>query len=226
MALADLQALIDAALRDEAHAIPPADRDQALELAVSRYSLDRPRRLIAELIGDGTATLDLPDGWDAEQSRAMAVEDPPGAVPAVFRDDFTLRQTPDGQRLDLGRALATGAAVWLHFSAPHQCDITADTIPRADREPVSSYAASLLLDGLAVRETAAGSPTIGADSVDHGSRGREYAARARTLRERYFHALGLSESRASAAGEVVNLDLANSQGQPRLFRREVGGTRD
>jgi hypothetical protein len=75
----------------------------------------------------------------------------------------------------------------------------------------------VLLEQLASYFSGASDSTIQADSVDRRSKGAEFAARARVMRQRYFDELGLDPKRSVAAGTVVDLDMTDSQGRDRLL---------
>jgi hypothetical protein len=109
-----------------------------------------------------------------------------------------------------------GEMVRATYTIAHVLDAAEDTVPVGDQEPVASYAAAMLLDMLASLYSGDSDSTIQADSVNHQSKAGEFAARARTLRKRYFDDLGIDQKRNQAAGVVVNLDMASSLGRDRL----------
>jgi hypothetical protein len=99
------------------------------------------------------------------------------------------------------------------YTVRHQLDGSADTVPDQDREAVACWAAALLLDQLAAKFSGDRLSTIPADSVDHQSKGRDYAARAAALRKRYTAALGVNPDRLAPAGVVVATRPKNSLGE-------------
>ena len=102
------------------------------------------------------------------------------------------------------------------YTARQLLDIANDTIPAADREAVSSWAAALLLDQLASLFSGDSDSTIQADSVDPNSKAREYAARAKAARKRYFDELGIDPKKTVPASATVDLDLPSSRNRDRL----------
>ena len=218
MALADFQTLVDGMVRDDETRITTDDRDAAIALAVSRYSGDRPRRLVVDLVADGGHMLDLPAEWQEGFSEIASLEYPIGRrppaelSPAVWR----LYEDPDGLSIMLADSLAAGAEVRCTLTVAHQLDALTDTIPALHREPVAAYAASVLLDQLASATANNTDSTISADSVDRRSQSQEYAARAKAHRQRYLDALGVPAKKNTAHGVVVDLDLYDSRGQDRL----------
>lgn len=219
MALADYQTLVTALIRDDTGRIANADRDEAIARAVARYSKDRPREKIEDLAAPGGNRLTLPVGWQADFSTLLAIEYPIGQTPAVVieQDRYGIYSTPTGDEIKILDAINAADQVRMTYTIRHQVDGANDTIRADDREPVCAYAASLALDQLAAWFTGSSDSTIQADSVDRRSKGADYAARAKTLRGRYFDELGIDVKRSVAAGAVVNLNATDSLGNDRLL---------
>lgn len=218
MALADHESLVDNLVRDGGGTIAAADRDEAIARAADRYSTDRPRVKVEDVVAAGGNYLDLPASWEVDFSRILEIETPPDQIPPelVEQDSWSIYSTPAGDKILLQDGLTAGANVRLRYTIAHQVDIAADTVPSRDREAVACWAAALLLDQLASKYSGDIESTIQADSVDHQSKGRDYAARANALRKRYFDALGIDPKRTVAAGAIVDLDRTDSLGGDRL----------
>ncbi|MCB1908813.1 MAG: hypothetical protein KDH15_15715 [Rhodocyclaceae bacterium] len=228
MSINELRDLTDDKLRDAAGRITPESRERALGLAVARYSTDRPRELVADVVSAGGQELPLPAGWVAGVSGLRAVELLPEQVPPALLpiSRCLVYRRPAGEAIILDRVLTAGDAVRLTFTAPHVLDDTTDTIPEADRGAVACYAAAELADQLAAASADDVAPTIAADSADQGHAAREWAATARRLRARYFAALGIAthqggaeRTRTKPAGVVVDVDLSDSRDRGWLGRR-------
>lgn len=217
MAIQDLQTLVGQMARVDG--ILSSDRDDAIAVAVARYSKDRPRLTVEDVSAVGSL-LPLPAGWVAGVSGLVELEypvdrDPPSVIPAV---DARLDVTPSGQRVRLANALPAGAVVRIRFTAPHTVDGVTDTIPPIDREAVAAYAAAHLLDGLAVEKSGDSDTSISAANVSRATPAQEYAARAKDLRRRYLTGLSIDPDRQIPAGVVVTLPAStDSLGRPRLF---------
>lgn len=214
MALADYQSLVDNLVRDDSGEIAVADRDQAIDLAVTRYSTDRPRTAAEAVTSAGGSILDLPAGWESDFSRLTAVKIPSGDEETPIGAE--VEQVLAGLRIRLESGLAAGADAHVYFTIAHALDAGQDTIPLTDRQAVSEWAAALLLEQLASLYSGNRQPTINADSVDWQSKGRDYAARAKRLREGYLNHLGIDPKRTVPAGAVVDFDQADSLGRDRL----------
>jgi len=203
--------LINGMAPDEAGRLTIADREQALALAVIRYSTDRPVMEAADVVTEDGYTVPLPEGWDTEYSRVSALE-LPGSVPPLMlaRDVWTAHRIPGQDVLLLVSPQTNGQTLRVHFTLPHVLDEDRDTIPATDREAVAHWAAGLLLDALAGKYAGDKQSTIQSDSVDHAAKMPNYKALADAQRQAYWNHLGIDPKRTVAAGVVVSV------GQPRL----------
>ncbi|MEJ1353094.1 MAG: hypothetical protein RPU13_13875 [Candidatus Sedimenticola sp. (ex Thyasira tokunagai)] len=217
--LSDFQNLVNDLVRDDSDTVTPGDVDQAIGLAVSRYSKDRPYIQVEDVSAEGPHTLTLPTAWVPGFSEIQELEFPIGNFPASYINDSLLYQSPDGEEIRVADSLTVGVQVRVNFSVFHTLTDIADTVPLGDREALASYAAAALCDQLSSHYANSSDSTIQADSVDHASKSREWAGRARALRKRYFDELGVDDRRNAAAGVVVDLDMQNSQGGDRLFHK-------
>ncbi|GAB3451578.1 hypothetical protein [Insolitispirillum peregrinum] len=215
MARADHLALIAGMSRIDGSSLDEADREAALDIAVVRYSKDRPRALVADLVSPGGVFLPLPAGWVVGMSSMISVETPIDMDPPVI-SAASVEEVPAGWRLRLAVPMATGEMIRLRWTVPHVVDDTTDTLPVADREAVAAYAAAHLLEAMAAARSADCDSSIGAANVGWQSAASEYAKRAKDLRGRYFVALGLDSDRVVPAGTVVSVTRPDSLGAGRL----------
>ena len=217
MAFVDFQTLVGGLVRDESGAVSENERDQAINLAVVRYSTDRPRSAIEAIIGTGNL-LDLPEGWALNFSSLQAIWLPSdsGRVPLEGRLENTLA----GLRIRLAENLAAGTEVHVEYSILHEVADLVDTVPARDREAVASWAAQLLLEQLSSLYSGHREPTIQGDTTDWQSKGRDYAARAKRLRENYLNHLGIDPKRTVPCGAIVNFDLRDQLGGDRIVHKQ------
>lgn len=97
--------------------------DVGIRPALARYSTDRPRVAVAELVGTGSPYLDLPTEWVAGFSRLEAVEFPARENPPAYLDDHsyrTVRKVSDVavEQILLGATPVATQFVRLTFTAP------------------------------------------------------------------------------------------------------------
>lgn len=217
--LVDYQTLVTELVRDDAGKIAIAERDRAIAAAVLRYSSDKPKMMVQDVTPESSQVLPLPAAWEADFSTLLDLEHPIGNIPPTFlkHDRYGLYDAPAGTKITLLDGVTVSAnSVRSSFTIKRVVDAGTDTIPVQHREPVCCYAAASLCDQLAAFYSNSQDSSIQADSVDQRSRAQEYSARARTLRKRYFDELGIDDKKGAAAGVVVNLDQADSQGEDRL----------
>ena len=220
MQLADFQALTDRLVRAPVNKVTTADRDQAVSLAITRYSADRPHVTTEDVLATGSNLLALPLHWEPD-STLIGIESPPGEWPPAMwsAGDFGLLKTPAGDKIGLRSALNAGEVVRVHFSVAHTVDAISSTIPPAHLEAVCSWAAAILCDQIAGTYASNSAPTIQADSADTSNPAREWRGRATGFRARYAAQLGVQgitgsssdKPVTSAAGTVVEFDLADSR---------------
>lgn len=232
MALLDIQNLVADIARDVAARVSTEQRDRAIGIAVRRLSIDKPRVLVEDLVGSDSQALALPAEWVSGESVISWLEYPAGALPPVevSSADYRLTMTPIGDALVLSFAVPATAAVRMVWTGPHTLDDSTDTIPTHQHEAVACYAAAWMCDQLSAEFSANTDPTIAADSVDQSNPARNYAARAKTYRARYYELLGLvgyGVSGGGAGGKPLVPPAAATQsvtpvasdGRPTLFKR-------
>ncbi|MEQ8605180.1 MAG: hypothetical protein RIB45_17850 [Marivibrio sp.] len=214
--LSDFQAIVDDLVRDESAEITADSRERAIALAVTRYSTDRPRAAIEEVTAVAGEMQDLPPGWDAQFSAIAEVKRTGGdKIPAAV--ELTL----GGEKIRLGWSVTAGEELQILYTQLHVVSEVEDTVPFKDREAVCCWAASLLLEQLASLYAGHQQSTLDADAVNFGTKAGDYARRAQRMRQTYLDHLGIDPKRNVAAGVVVDLDQAASDGKRRLFKTGV-----
>lgn len=218
MALSDIQTLVEDKLRDTADDVSDAERDRAIEGAVARYSLDRPRKTTLPIAATATTIVPLPAGWQDGFSQVTKLE----LATDMGSDSIegTVNRVLGNDRIDLETSVQVGTNVYVTYTLMHILTEEDDTIPALDRAAVAMWATAELLDQRANLKTDSVDPTIAADSVDHHSKGANFARLARDLRARYFDHLGIDKKRNVAAGVIVDLDKHDQRGYDRLVHTQ------
>jgi len=111
---------------------------------------------------------------------------------------------------------ATDESMRVTYTALHTCTDAACTVDDYDEESVQALAAGYFCNMLSAYYAQTQDSTISADSVDHSSKGREYAARARAYRTMYFNHIGIKEGRTSAASVTGDQDKKASWASDKL----------
>jgi hypothetical protein len=224
MALADVQSLVDSLVRDAQGAggigrLASGARDQAVGLAVRRYSLDRPRLVVSDVaVPLASNAVEPPADWDGGET---TLEYPVGDVPPTLIDPdrWQVYATPTGRVFQLWEGLPAGAVVRVTYGMAHQLDAVIDTVPARDREALASYAAAVLLDELASAAASDGDATIQVDGLARSpDRSKALAARAENFRRRYHELLGIDPKRLKGASVLAAPTDRASWGGPRLLR--------
>lgn len=203
MAFADYQQLVNRMVpsTEGGFKLTPTHIDDAIGLAVLRYSADAPRELVLEtgwLVPGFVGP--LPAGW-IDGSAIRDAEYPVGNHPRTLID-LGFYWDAGGSVLMSQVQLPAGATVRLTLSAPHRLIDAEDTIPLVHREAVASYAAHSLCRQLSTRFSADQQPSIGADSTNTESRARNFAARAKEYRSAYYAGIGKPDPLVATSGQT------------------------
>lgn len=184
-------------LTDEADYLP------AIDAALEQYGEDRPLIAVADLAGNGSSDLDLPEGWETEFSRITGVEWPVGQVPAVMlaQAEWTIYLAPEGEVLRLLTATlpATDDDVRVWYTLPR----TEASVPRKDLDAVANLAAAICSETLASLFAQTTDPTISADVVNYRTKSAEFATRAKRWRQLYLDHIGIGGEGGPAAAIVT-----------------------
>ncbi len=205
MSFAVLRPQVKAYVRDGSGVLLDPDYDALIRDAVSRYSRAKPRLVVADLIGPGGFDYPLPDDWSDEWSELRSVEYPVGEREPVYVDrlDRVLYRSPDGMVLRFKAVTPrAGELIRLTFTGLHSIAEGFTTIPPGDHDVVTLLASALGCEQLASHYTNAGDTSLQLDTVDHRSKGSEYAHRAKRFRDLAREQLPAlpEEGQVSAAG--------------------------
>ncbi|SRR6266404_2394613 len=190
----------DVALRDGAAKLAAGDRDSLLQQAIlQRYSKDRPRELVSDQTGNGTALLAVPqtsanppEVYEDGFSVIRLIEFPVGIVPPslILEEDWQVYRSPSGlQVMLLGTTPSVSDSVRITWTARHKGD--GSTVPDVDFEAVCDWAAALCYEALAGIHAQTGDATLNADSVNYRTKSQEYLGLAKVAAKRYFNHLGI-----------------------------------
>lgn len=216
--LSDYETLMADLARDDGAKLNAGASDRAIAAAVERYSKDRPLEAVEDLTPASANLLPLPAAWVVDFSALRQLEYPIGNVPPthISRERTSFYRSPAALQILLQDAVNVAAAnVRATYTVKHQLDGAHDTIPLGDRVPVCCWAAASLCDQLATFYSSDTDSTIQADSVQQRSKAQEYAARAKTLYQRYLDELGIDPKRSEPAGAFVTQADNDSFGAPR-----------
>lgn len=192
--------------------------------AVKTYSRHRPRIVVEDEAGSGafdyavSLLAEWSDGFSMVQQVECPVDDTNDSAEILDEDAWIIYPKPAGDYLRfLEDVPAVGNTFRVTYTALHTCTDMACTVKAIDEEAVQSLAAALYCEILATWFAQNQDSTIQADSVDHTSKSRDYAARAKAFRKIYRDHLGLKETdTVPAAASVGDLDMKYPGGGERL----------
>lgn len=190
-----------------------ADKILAIDMAVKEHSRHRPRIVVEDEDGDGgfdyaiTGLAAWADGFSVIKSVEYPVDDT-DETPDVLQDDaWMIYEKPAGKYLRfLEDSPPATEDFRVTYTALHTCTDAVCTIKSIDDEAVQTLAAAYFCEMLATYYAQSQDSTIQADSVDHTSKSRDYAARAKIYRKHYFDHLGIEEGQTPAASITRDQD--------------------
>jgi hypothetical protein len=195
-------------------------------MAIKAHSRQRPRKVVEDVDGDGGFDYALSDlaSWKSGFSSIEQVEypvDDTDETADVLQDDaWEIYEKPSGKMLrfleDTPDATEDFRVTYTSF---HTCTDSACTVEDFDEEAVQALAAAFFCEMLSTYYAQSTDSTIAADSVDHTSKSRDYAARAKAFRKIYFDHLGIKEGQTPAASVTRDQDKAASWGRDKLTHK-------
>lgn len=194
-----------------------ADKIMAINAAMKKHSRQRPRIVVEDFDGDGgfDYAISAFASWSAGFSVIKQVEypvDDDDETPDILQDDaWRIYEKPAGKYLRFKEDKPTATEDFrATYTALHTCTDSACSVESFDEEAVQALCAAHFCDMLATYYAQSQDGTIDADSVDHTSKSRDYAARANSYRKMYFNHLGIKEGQAPAASVTRDQDLKGS----------------
>jgi len=204
-----------------------ADKILGIDMAMKAHSRHRPRVIVEDEDGDGgfdyaiTGLDSWSDGFSVIRTVEYPVDDDDETPDMLQDDEWRIYETPDGEFLRFKENSPTATESFrVVYTALHTCTASACTVKDYDEEPVQALAAAFFCDMLATYYAQSGDPIIDADSVDHTSKTRDYAARAKAYRKLYFDHLGIKEGKAPAASVTRDQDKDASWRSDGLTHRQ------
>lgn len=216
----DYLSRLETALQDTAEKLQPDDKIRLLLQAVIIYSKDRPRTIIHELTGDGSAyDFAMPSSWVEGFSNIVGKVEYPAddyQNPQYIEEDewmFFQKLVSDTTTKYIRFTTfipANGKKVRFLYSLPHTLSDTSNTIIDNDIEAVVAMAAALCFWALAAKFAQTTEPTIDADVIDYQRKSDLYSTLAKEKLATYNSLMGLgaeAKGFAAASAGVILKDL-------------------
>lgn len=188
-------------------------QERAVKFAVAEHSRHRPRLVVEDEISDGgqdiavTGLAAWSSGFSGVRSVQYPVDDDESEATALDPDDWGLYTKPAGDVLRLASAPTSGEKVRITYTAKHSIDETGTTVQDGDVLAVQSLAAGYYCRMISASYALDGDSTIAADSVDHASRRKEFAALAKAYAAEYYAHVGVTPGKPGPAGATREWDL-------------------
>ena len=205
---------------------PPGEAAKILAIgqAVKEYSKHRPLLVVEDEAGTGVFDYAVSllagwsDGFSVIRSVEYPVDDDSAGANILDVDYWSIYQKPTGEVLRfLYDTPAATETLRILYTALHTCTDVACTVKTADEEMVQVLAASFYCEILAAYFSQNQDSSIQADVVDHTSKSRDFAARAKAFRSLYLKHMGIDENDTTpAASSVRDMDLKYPGGGERL----------
>jgi hypothetical protein len=218
----DYIAAIDSLVKGD-HPLVSADKILAISAAMKKYSKDKPRKVVEDESGTGAFdyAISLLADWADDFSTIREVEypvDDDDETPDVLDEEqWMIYEKPAGKYLRfLDEKPATTETIRVTYTALHTCTVTACTVPSIDEDAVKSLCAAQFCEALAGYYSQDQDSTIDADSVDHTSKARDYASRAKQLRKIYNDHVGAKDGKPTPACHVQDQDVNYPGGLNRI----------
>lgn len=192
---------------------------EAIGSALSRYSQDRPREIVADVTGNGTEFYALTGGspvlasWSDEFSRVVSIDYPASAVAVGYTPtwldpdlDWTLYETPTIRylRFKTHQPQATETAR-ITYTGLHVHSTTSDTVPPADLDALCDLAAHYVCLALATKMAASQDSLIASDSQNYRDGQLRFKQQAEAWEQSYFKRMDI-DPKGGAAGASATAD--------------------
>lgn len=197
-----------------AKSMEQADIGRAVDMAVGKYSKDRPRQLVASFSGSASHYYDMPTNlasWVRGFSVVQKVDCPAptlsknGEPNWLDRRDFEVYlSATDTEYLYFPvHQPGTADTVRVWYTTPHTHSDSTDTVYTSDLEAVRDLAASFACEMLATRASGSRDSGIGADSVNYRDAQLRYTQEAKAWLEKYRSSIGLPADGSPPAASTV-----------------------
>lgn len=200
-----------------------AEKILAISMAMKEHSKHRALVVVEDEDGDGgfdyavSVLASWADGFSVIKVVEYPVDDDVVDVDILSDEVWIMYEKPGGIFLRfLEHVPDEVESIRVTYTALHTCTDAACTVKDYDEESVQALAAGYFCNMLSAYYAQTQDNTISADSVDHSSKGREYAARARVYRGMYFNHIGIKEGQTVAASVTKDQDKSGSWASDKL----------
>ncbi len=209
-------------VRDDAVKLTPEEKDRFIQEALKTYSRHKPREIVKDITGDGAYDYSIATHltfWSEEFSSIKSIEYPADERDPVYLDDdeYMIIRKETGLYLRFLEVSPSAAQkIRVIYIGLHILSDSQNTIPGIHEDALCNLAASLCSGALASAYAHTSDSTITADSVDHMSKSREFAARAKAQKQNYLDQIGIKEGEVPPASVIKDVKTDYPGGGDRL----------
>lgn len=181
---------IEDRVQDVEEKLTAAIKLQCLQSALTEYNKRRPLVVVEEATGDGTAFLEIPDGWESGFSELRRVEaldsdDRPEEIPSQ-EWSVILNPAPEAETVFFyPDNTVDGTTYRLTYTQAHTIGVSRSSVPSGDDAALMDLAASYAALRLAAAYFDAVDQQVGAVTVDNKARADYYRGLAKDLRQSF-----------------------------------------
>lgn len=196
---------------DDSRLLSNPEVDKDINAAVSRYSVDNPRRKTLIINGDGGHRYNLPSDWKDGFSRIEFIEWPgkQQRISTVKYPEFRILDNDgNGEKIHfLVFSPSTGSNFAVHYTVTHKLTETNSTIPDSDFYAVGYLASHFVSLSLAGKVLKNRDSNFAQDIVNFRSTADEYRRMAKEFFQLYKQWMGLPEKGPKAADRLADIDV-------------------
>lgn len=203
------------------------EKSLAIKLALKEHSKYRPHVVVEDFDGDGGFDYALSgfaswaEGFSSIKRVEYPVDDDDETADVLQDSAWEIYEKPSGKVLRFLEDTPSASEDFrVTYTALHTCTDTACTVEDYDEEAVQALCAAHFCIMLATYHAQQGDSTIGADSVDHQSRRREYMESCLAHRKTYFNHLGVKENITPPASVTRDQDKDASWAGDKLTHKK------
>jgi hypothetical protein len=198
----------------------------AVKKSIKEHSKHKPQVVVEDVDGDGgfdyavSGLASYLDEFSTIKTVEYPVDDDDEAANVLQDSEWKIYEKPSGKVLRfLSLTPAAAEDLRVTYTALHTCTVSACTVTDFDEEAVQMLAAAHFCTMLSTYYAQSQDSTIGADSVDHKSKSREYAASAKVFKLEYYDHMGIKPGKTPAASVTMDQDLPGSWAGDKLTHK-------
>jgi hypothetical protein len=229
VSLEQVKKTVASQLQDDAQFLAPDEVADAIDSALRQVNIDRPMRVVADIVGDGSQDYALPASYVKGFSAIERVESPTGQNPPSYLpedDDWFEYEDPTqapGSQMRLRFKLSAPAVadtIRITMTGMWTLTLATDNLDPNAFQALIHRTLVLCYQALGSKFLQSQSPTIGADSVDYGTRAQTALFLSERNQTLYKQLVGQGKD-IRAAHAMAEADIVFSGGEDMIWHPKV-----